>query len=77
MGAAVKKKPTRQALGKTALHEQGGRTQQPGDQMLNCVQSATIAFLDAYLKHDAAAATYLKSDKLPSYSAGILRIESK
>jgi predicted dienelactone hydrolase len=41
------------------------------------VKVATLAFWDAYLKGDPAAKAYLKSDSLPTYSKGAVKLERK
>jgi hypothetical protein len=53
-----------------------GQDPQPTD-ISRCVQSATLAFWDAYLKGNRAAITDLKSNQLPAFSKETARIEHK
>jgi hypothetical protein len=41
------------------------------------IHGATLAFWDAYLKHDLAAKRYLRSDALQVTSAGAIALERR
>ncbi len=53
-----------------------GKTPKPGD-LAPYVQASTLAFWDAYLKDSKDARAYLESDKLPTFSKGMLKLERK
>lgn len=48
-----------------------------GEMILAYVNSASLAFWDAYLKSDPAAKNYLKSDSLPQFSNGAVTLSRR
>jgi len=50
---------------------------QPSAAAAGHIQAATLAFWEAYLKHDMAARRYLESDKLEKASRGALTLERR
>jgi hypothetical protein len=49
----------------------------PTGSMASHIHAATVAFWDAYLKHDIAAKRYLQSDGLQKTSHGALTLERR
>ena len=54
-----------------------GRGEEVQKAIFDYVKMASLAFWDAYLKDDAKAREYLKSDALPAYSKGALTLSKK
>ena len=48
-----------------------------GEMILAYVNSASLAFWDAYLKSDLAAKRYLQSDALPRFSNGAVDLSRR
>jgi hypothetical protein len=58
------------------LGDSGGTAESTAPVMIQ-IRGATLAFWDAYLKHDLAARRYLRSDALQDTSAGAVALERR
>lgn len=54
-----------------------GDNAKPADSTAGHIHAVTLAFWDAYLRHDVAAKRYLESDALEKASGGVLTLERR
>jgi predicted dienelactone hydrolase len=63
--------------GRDAVVADSSQNAEPAAPAVRHVRAATLAFWDAYLKHDVAAKSYLRSDALEKMSAGKVELEKR